>query len=54
MRKIAWFLELSALVIGVQAGIATISLAASAKAQLSPTAITDIKSIAGKWNVARP
>ena len=49
MRKIAWFLQLSAVVIGVQAGFATVSMAASAKAQLSPTAITDIKSIAGKW-----
>ena len=49
MRRITWFLQLSALAIGVQAGIASISLAASAKPQLSPTAITDIKSIAGKW-----
>jgi hypothetical protein len=49
MRRITWFLQLSALLIGVQAGIAPISLAASAKPQLSPTAITDIKSIAGKW-----
>jgi hypothetical protein len=49
MRKIIWFLQFSALVIGVQAGFVAISLAASAKAQLSPTAIADIKSIAGKW-----
>jgi hypothetical protein len=49
MRRITWLLQLSALAIGVQAGIAPISLAASAKPQLSPTAITDIKSISGKW-----
>jgi hypothetical protein len=49
MRRLAWLLQLSALVIGVQAGLVSVSLAAGAKPQLSPTAITDIKSIAGKW-----
>ena len=41
--------QISALIIGVQATLAATALAASAKAQWSPTAITDIKTIAGKW-----
>jgi hypothetical protein len=45
----ARFLQLSALVVGFQVAVVSISLAASAKAQLSPTAIADIKNIAGKW-----
>ena len=49
MRRTIRFLQLGALVIGVLAGFADISLAANAKDQPSPTAITDIKSIAGKW-----
>ena len=39
----------SGLVIGVQAALACAVFAASEKAQWSPTQITDIKSIAGKW-----
>jgi len=49
MRKFARFLQLSALVIGVQAVLVSNLLAASAKVQLSPTAITEMKNIAGKW-----
>ena len=49
MRKIVRCLLLSALVIGVHAGLVSNLSAASAQAKLSPTAITDIKSIAGKW-----
>ena len=49
MRKIVRCLLLSALVIGIHAGLISNSSAASAQAKLSPTAITDIKSLAGKW-----
>jgi hypothetical protein len=42
------FVQITGLVIGVQAALACAVLAAE-KAQWSPTAITDIKSIAGKW-----
>jgi hypothetical protein len=49
MRKFVRFLQLCALVIGVQAVLVSDLLAASAKVQLSPTAITDIKTVAGKW-----
>jgi hypothetical protein len=43
------FVEISGLIIGVQVALACAVFAASEKAQWSPTAITDIKSIAGKW-----
>ena len=49
MRSIMRLFQISALIIGVQATLAATALAASAKAQWSPTAITDIKTIAGKW-----
>ena len=49
MRRIVRFVQISGLVIGVQAALACAVFAASEKAQWSPTQITDIKSIAGKW-----
>ena len=49
MRSLMRLFQISALIIGVQATLAATALAASAKAQWSPTAITDIKTIAGKW-----
>ena len=49
MRIIIRFVQISGLVIGVQAALACAVFAASEKAQWSPTQITDIKSIAGKW-----
>ena len=49
MKRIIQFLQISGLIIGVQAALACGLFAASEKAQWSPTAITDIKSIAGKW-----
>src|SRR5512140_3817453 len=49
MRSIMRFFQIGALIIGVQATLVTTALAASAKPQWSPTAITDIKTIAGKW-----
>lgn len=49
MRRIMRFVQISGLVIGVQAALTCAVFAASEKAQWSPTAITDIKSIAGKW-----
>ena len=49
MKKITQWLQLGALVIGVQAMLVSNLLAASAKAQFSPTAITEVKTIAGKW-----
>ena len=49
MRRIIRFVQISGLVIGVQAALACAVFAASEKAQWSPTQITDIKSIAGKW-----
>jgi hypothetical protein len=49
MKSIMRLFQISALIIGVQATLAATALAASAKAQWSPTAITDIKTIAGKW-----
>jgi hypothetical protein len=42
------FVQITGLIIGVQAALACAVLAAE-KTQWSPTAITDIKSIAGKW-----
>ena len=48
MGRIMRFAQITGLVIGVQAALACAVLAAE-KAQWSPTAITDIKSIAGKW-----
>jgi hypothetical protein len=48
MGRIMRFVQITGLVIGVQAALACAVLAAE-KAQWSPTAITDIKSIAGKW-----
>ena len=49
MRRMIRFLQISGFVVGIQAGLACAVFAASAKAQWSPTEITDIKSIAGKW-----
>ena len=49
MRNIKRFFQISALIIGVQAALVATALAASAKVEWSPTAITDIKAIAGKW-----
>ena len=49
MRRIMRFFQISGLIIGVQAALACAVFAASEKAQWSPTAITDIKTIAGKW-----
>jgi hypothetical protein len=49
MRNIKRLLQISALIIGVQATLVVSALAAGAKPQWSPTAITDIKAIAGKW-----
>jgi hypothetical protein len=49
MRRIMRFVQISGLLIGVQAALACAVFAASEKPQWSPTAITDIKSIAGKW-----
>ena len=48
MGRIMRFVQITGLIIGVQAALACAVLAAE-KAQWSPTAITDIKSIAGKW-----
>jgi hypothetical protein len=49
MNKMIRFLQISGLVVVVQAALACAVFAASAKTQWSPTEITDIKSIAGKW-----
>ena len=49
MGRIVRFVQISGLVIGVQAALACAVFAASEKAQWTPTQITDIKSIAGKW-----
>ena len=50
MKRIIRFLQISGFIIGVHAALACATVfAASEKAQWSPTAITDIKSIAGKW-----
>lgn len=49
MKRIIRFLQISGLIIGVQAALACAVFAAGEKAQWSPTQITDIKSIAGKW-----
>ena len=49
MKRIMRFVQISELIIGVQVVLACAVFAASEKAQWSPTAITDIKSIAGKW-----
>ena len=49
MRRIIRFVQISGLVIGVQAALACAVFAASEKAQWSPTKISDFKSIAGKW-----
>jgi len=49
MKKIVKWIQLNALVIGVLAILGSSLEAASAKPQLSPTAITDIKTIAGRW-----
>ena len=48
MRRIIRFVQISGLVIGVQAALACAVFAAE-KAQWSPTEITDIKTISGKW-----
>ena len=48
MGRIMRFVQITGLIIGVQAALACAVLAAE-KAQWSPTAITDIKNIAGKW-----
>ena len=48
MRRIMRFVQISGFVIGVQAALACAVFAAE-KAQWSPTEITDIKSISGKW-----
>ena len=49
MKRTIRFLQISGLIIGVQAALACGLFAASEKAQWSPTAITDIKTVAGKW-----
>ena len=49
MNKMIRFLQISGLVVLVQAALACAVFAASAKTQWSPTEITDLKSIAGKW-----
>ncbi len=49
MRRFMRLVRISGLVIAVQATLACAVFAASEKAQWSPTAITDIKSISGKW-----
>jgi hypothetical protein len=49
MRRVMRFVQISGLVIGVHAALACAVFAASEKAQWSPTKITDLKSIAGKW-----
>lgn len=49
MNKMIRFLQISGLVVVVQAALACAVFAASAKTQWSPTEITDLKSIAGKW-----
>jgi len=49
IRRIMRFLQIGGLIIGVQAALAGALLAAREKSQWTPTAITDIKSIAGKW-----
>jgi hypothetical protein len=43
------FVQISGFVVGILAALACAVFAASEKAQWSPTQITDIKSIAGKW-----
>jgi hypothetical protein len=47
--RIVRFLQIGGFIIGVQAALACALLAASEKPQWTPTAITDLKSIAGKW-----
>jgi hypothetical protein len=47
--KIVRLAQISLLVVGIQVALACAVFAASAKDQWSPTQITDIKSIAGKW-----
>jgi len=49
MRRAVARLKICGWVIGVQAVFACASLATSAKPQWSPVAITDLKTIAGKW-----
>jgi hypothetical protein len=49
MRSIMRLFQISALIIGVQTTLVATALAASAKVEWSPTAISDIKAIAGKW-----
>ena len=48
MRRIMLCLQISGLILGVQAALACAVLAAE-KPQWSPTQITDIKDISGKW-----
>jgi len=49
MRRIIGFVRVSVVVAAVHAALVCAVFAASAKTQWSPTQITDIKSISGKW-----
>ena len=49
MSRMKGFVQISGFVVGILAALACVVFAASEKAQWSPTQITDIKSIAGKW-----
>ena len=49
MRRFGRFLQIGGLVIGIQVALAGVLLAASEKPKWTPTEITDIKAIAGKW-----